>query len=393
MSAKPLLLVLLGFAIISCSGSNSLSTVNSEGTNGSNLPAKLSKAFPNLAFSSSVFLSAVPGTSQLAVVEQAGRIKVFDNIENTADIKTVLDISDVVLFGGEQGLLGLAFDPQFDQNRFVYVNYSTVNPRRNVVSRMQWDLTTNEILAATEEVILEIEQPHSNHNGGMLAFGPDNYLYIGVGDGGSGGDPQRHGQNRSTILGNVLRIDVHAEQPGSAYAIPEDNPFANDACCRPEIFSYGWRNPYRFSFDRQTGELWVPDVGQNAIEEINIVSLGGNYGWNVFEGSQPFREDPDNPNNNYLAPVFEYDHSQGSSITGGYVYRGLSIPSLMGKYVYGDYVSGNVWALELDADGSVNNSLLGTVPNPTSFGETADGEIIIVSHNSGLFKIEEAETP
>jgi glucose/arabinose dehydrogenase len=225
----------------------------------------------------------------------------------------------------------------------------------------------------------------------MLAFGPDGYLYIGVGDGGSGGDPKGHGLNTQTLLGNLLRIDVHPSNTNDPYAIPADNPFINDACCKPEIYSYGWRNPYRFSFDRITGDLWVPDVGQNEIEEINIVVSGGNYGWNAYEGTQRYAKGVVIESDDLQQPVFEYDHSEGRSITGGYVYRGKAIPSLAGQYIYGDYASGKIWALALDAQGSTTNTLIGNVRNPAGFGETADGELVIVSHNNGLFKFENTQ--
>jgi len=350
-------------------------------------------AFTQLEFDSAIFLTAVPGENRLVVVEQGGRIKVFDNDEQVVRSSTVLDISDRVLAGGEQGLLGFAFDPAFITNRYVYLNYSMRKPRRNVVSRMRWDDATAGILPASEKIILEFEQPYSNHNGGMLVFGPDDYLYIGVGDGGSGGDPQGHGQDRSTLLGNLLRLDVHPEDQSAGYAIPEDNPFVGNACCREEIFSYGWRNPYRFSFDRETGDLWVADVGQNAMEEINKVEVGANHGWNTFEGSLPFNDNQAREISDHVLPIFEYDHSQGSSITGGYVYRGEAVPSLQGKYIYADYVSGNVWALDTSTDGSNTNMLLSSVNSPSSFGETPDGEVLIVSHNNGLFKFEEKAEP
>lgn len=343
-------------------------------------------AYPNLSFDSSVFLAVVPGDNRLAVVEQVGRIKVFADDENADTTTTVLDISDRIVFRGEQGLLGLAFDPDFEKNRVVYLNYSMARPRRNVISSMRWDATTDALQVSTERIIIEIEQPFSNHNGGMLAFGPDDYLYIGVGDGGSGGDPKGHGQDTQTLLGNLLRIDVHPENTDQPYAIPADNPFVDNACCKPEIYSYGWRNPYRFSFDSETGELWAPDVGQNAIEEINKVVAGGNYGWNAFEGTRRYAKGVVIESNDLQQPVFEYKHSEGRSITGGSVYRGNAVPSLSGLYIYGDYASGKIWALELNGQGNTRNTHLGNVRGPTGFGETADGDVVIVTHNSGLYK-------
>lgn len=348
-------------------------------------------AYSNLSFDSSVFLAAVPGNNRLAVVEQAGRIKVFADDENADSTTTVLDISDQIVFRGEQGLLGLAFDPDFEQNRLIYLNYSMARPRRNVISSMRWDAATDAVQVSTERIIIEIDQPFSNHNGGMLAFGSDGYLYIGVGDGGSGGDPKGHGQDTQTLLGNLLRLDVHPDNTDQPYAIPADNPFVDDVCCKPEIYSYGWRNPYRFSFDSETGELWVPDVGQNAIEEINKVVAGGNYGWNAYEGTLRYAKGVVIESNDLQQPVFEYEHNEGRSITGGYVYRGSTVPSLNGQYIYGDYASGKIWSLDLDYQGNTRNTLLGNVRGPTGFGETADGDVVIVTHNSGLYRFKQTK--
>jgi len=385
---------LLVFSLSAC-GSNASTTLSNQEEElpvnmGGALPSNitLAAAFPSLEFDSSIFLTAVPDSNRLAVVEQGGRVEVFENVDDVAETTTVIDLTDTVLFRGEQGLLGLAFDPDFSNNRYVYLNYSMDGPRRSVISRMFWDESSNQILRETEKVIIEIEQPFSNHNGGMLAFGPDGYLYIGVGDGGSGGDPQGHGQNRSTLLGNLLRLDVHPNDATAPYEIPASNPFVNDGCCRAEIYAYGLRNPYRFSFDRATGALWVPDVGQNAIEEINIVEAGGNYGWNAFEGTQPFNNSQPAPVENIKPPVFEYDHSQGSSITGGYVYRGDELAELNGMYMFADFVSGTVWALDVDDNGNTSAASLGSVPSPTSFGEAANGEIFIVTYNSGIVRIQ-----
>ena len=388
MTAKVVSTILLAVSLIAC-GSSSNSQTASPLIQSANPVANvgLVEAFPALEFRNSIYLTAVPGSSRLAVIEQAGKLRVFENSDDVTATVTVLDLSDRLLSGGEQGLLGLAFDPDFTLNGYVYINYSMNNPRRNVISRMQWDTSEDRILPETEKIILEIEQPFSNHNGGMLAFGPDGFLYIGVGDGGSGGDPRGHGQDRTTLLGNLLRLDVHTDAVDAPYVIPASNPFVNDPCCLPEIYAYGFRNPYRFSFDRASGALWVPDVGQNAIEEINVVEAGGNYGWNVYEGTLEFSDAKGVSTLNHKPPVFEYDHSQGSSITGGYVYRGESIPSMQGMYLYADYVSNSVWALAIDADGNTRNTRLGAVRNPVSFGESADGELFIVTHNNGIVSI------
>ena len=388
MTVKTVSTILLAVSLIAC-GSNSNSQTASPLIQSANSVANvgLVEAFPALEFRNSIYLTAVPGSNRLAVIEQAGKLRVFENSDDVTETVTVLDLSDRLLSGGEQGLLGMAFDPDFTLNGFVYINYSMRNPRRNVISRMQWDTSADRILPETEKIILEIEQPFSNHNGGMLAFGPDGFLYIGVGDGGSGGDPRGHGQNRTTLLGNLLRLDVHTDAVDAPYIIPASNPFINDPCCLPEIYAYGFRNPYRFSFDRASGALWVPDVGQNAIEEINIVEAGGNYSWNSYEGTLEFSDSQGVSTQNHKPPVFEYDHGQGSSITGGYVYRGEAVPSMQGMYLYADYVSNSVWALALDADGNTRNTKLGAVRNPVSFGESADGEVFIVTYNNGIVSI------
>ena len=383
ITPKFLLLLCFCLFLVACGAHLVLPTVSVVHAQDDTLKVELEPAFTRLDFNSSIFLAAVPEEGRLVVIDQSGRIIAFDDDQDTAESKTIVDLSKHLHYGGEQGLLGLAFDPGFTENRLVYLNYTMSRPRRNVISRMQWDKSTDKLVTDSEKIILEIKQPYSNHNGGMLAFGPDGFLYIGVGDGGSGGDPKGHGQDRTTLLGNLLRIDVHPKHSASPYAIPADNPFINDSCCRPEIYSYGWRNPYRFSFDRNTGDLWVPDVGQNAMEEINRVERGGNYGWNAFEGTRRYQSGAEI---NHLLPVFEYDHSQGSSITGGYVYRGSALPSLRGNYLYADFVSGKVWALNPGRNDELTNTLLGTVRSPTSFGETADGEVYVVTYNSGIYK-------
>ena len=340
MTVKNVSTILLAVSLIACGSSSNSQTASpliQASISAANVD--LVEAFPALEFRNSIFLTAVPDSNRLVVIEQAGKLKVFENSDDVTETATVLDLSDRLLSGGEQGLLGMAFDPDFALNGYVYINYSMNHPRRNVISRMQWNTSEDKVLQESEKIILEIEQPFSNHNGGMLAFGPDGYLYIGVGDGGSGGDPRGHGQNRTTLLGNLLRLDVHPDDIDAPYAIPASNPFVNDPCCLPEIYAYGFRNPYRFSFDRDSGALWVPDVGQNAIEEINIVEAGGNYGWKIYEGTREFSDPQGVSTLNHKPPVFEYDHSQGSSITGGYVYRGEAVPSMQGMYLYADYVS------------------------------------------------------
>jgi len=352
----------------------------------------LVNAYPNLAFSAAVFASGIPGDSRLVVVEQRGVLKVFENEESEMDASVILDISGDIEFGGEQGLLGLAFDPDFQRNRHLYLHYSMVNPRRSVFSRMTWSDVSSPIDPASEQIILEVEQPYSNHNGGMLAFGPDDYLYIALGDGGSGGDPENHAQNTATLLGSMLRLDVSQLDTEEGYRIPADNPFVNNAAFRPEIFAYGLRNPFRFSFDRDNGELWLADVGQDAREEINRVIAGGNYGWRVYEGTRLFDDSQNTlPDSAFISPVFEYGHDAGYSITGGYVYRGTQLPSLSGRYIYADYGSGTIWALTMGDTGPTSNIILATARRPTSFGETNDGELLVVTQSDGIFKLQSIE--
>jgi uncharacterized repeat protein (TIGR03806 family) len=352
-------------------------------------------AFENLSFSAALFVAGVPNQDRLVVVEQGGRIIAFDNDDTTTSTQLILDLSARVVFAGEQGLLGLAFDPNFAQNGYFYLHYSTaslatpINPSRSVISRMTWDNTTDLVDTATEKIILEIEQPFSNHNGGMLAFGPDGYLYIAMGDGGSGGDPLNNAQDLTSLLGKMLRIDVDPQNQMDAYDIPLDNPFVATPSARPEIYASGLRNPFRFSFDRQSGELWLGDVGQNSLEEIDIILAGSNYGWRVLEGTQNFDASANTlPLSAFTPPVFEYGRSEGIAVIGGYVYRGSQFASLFGRYLYSDFGSGTVWALTYNGTAVTANDPLDTAPGPTSFGEDNAGELLIVSRNAGLYRLE-----
>jgi glucose/arabinose dehydrogenase len=348
------------------------------------------EVFPHLRFKSPLFLTAVPGTgSLLAVVEQAGVIKVFDGQEG-ADAVTLLDISEKVESGGEEGLLGLAFDPDFSDNGYFYVNYTVSEPDLTVVSRFTAVNEAGKLEADqdSEAIILEQSQPLSNHNGGMLAFGPDGYLYVALGDGGGQGDPDERAQDLTTILGKILRIDVASD---AVYDIPGDNPFINQPGARGEIWAYGFRNPYRFSFDRETGALWAGDVGQGNREEIDLVVRGGNYGWNLYEGSETYRNPEGRAATEFVMPVIDYGRTEGISVIGGYVYRGSLAPSLRGAYIFGDYGSGKVWALVYDeASGVVaSNVEIAEVSTVSSLGEDADGELYIISLEGGIYRLEE----
>lgn len=353
-----------------------------------NLDVMLVDAFPNLTFERPLdFQSPNDGSGRVFVVEQGGTIKVFQNDESSTLATTFLDISgNIGTTANEQGLLGMAFHPNFDSNGYFYVNY-TPSEALSVVSRFQvLGGDPNQADLGTELVILEIPQPFTNHNGGQLAFGPDGYLYIASGDGGSGGDPQNNAQTRSNLLGTILRIDVDQSENGLNYAIPIDNPFVGEANVREEIHAYGLRNPWRMSFDTQTGDLWSGDVGQGEREEINIIQSGGNYGWKLFEGTSCFSGACDDTG--LIAPIFEYDHdANDESITGGFVYRGAAIPALVGKYVYADFISGRIWALDLD--GSNNQLLVESGLNIASFGTDAEQELYICAFDGTIYRFQE----
>ncbi len=348
-------------------------------------------AFPNLMFDKPVGIyNAGDGRNRLFVVEQEGVIRVFENSKNTTSSNVFLDIIDRVLFGGEKGLLGLTFHPDFANNGYFYVDYTTDNPRRTVIARYSVSSANSNAANSTSEVIiLEVEQPYANHNGGQIAFGPDNYLYIALGDGGSGGDPLGNGQNPSTLLGSILRIDVDSSSDDKNYSIPSDNPFiGNNEGYQEEIFAYGLRNPWRFSFDPFTEWLWAADVGQNRREEVDIVEKGRNYGWNTMEGSLCYSP-PSGCNQTGLElPIWEYDHSLGNSITGGFVYLGAELTELRSAYVYGDWGSGRIWAIWYNGSGDpVNKEIVDTAINIPSFGVDETNELYICSYAGEIYKL------
>ncbi|MGA7075994.1 MAG: PQQ-dependent sugar dehydrogenase [Halobacteriota archaeon] len=349
------------------------------------------KAFPNVQFRDPVGIyNAGDGSNRLFVVEQAGVIKVFENNESVTAATVFLNISDRVTSGGELGLLGLAFPRQFNESGFFYVYYTADNPLRSVVSRFSVSQANGrQADANSEQVLLQVDQPFPNHNGGQISFGPNGYLYIGLGDGGSEGDPFGNGQNRSTLLGKILRIDVSSASGSSNYSIPRDNPFVgNLQAYREEIYAYGLRNPWRFSFDPVTGRLWAGDVGQNRIEEIDIVKSGGNYGWNIMEGSLCYSP-PSGCNQTGLSlPIWEYNHTIGYSVIGGFVYRGATFPELTGAYVYGDYGSGRIWTLRYDGKNGTNSELAGTGLHITSFGVDQKGELYICASDGNIYRLQ-----
>lgn len=367
------------------------SDTSNEGEASYNANYKTEVAFPGLSFRRPVDLQYVPdGSNRLFVLEQAGIISVFPN-DRTADTKkTFLDIrAQVDDSGNEEGLLGLAFHPDYADNGYFYVNYTASNPDRTVISRFTVSSAPDQANATSEKVILTFEQPYSNHNGGQVGFGPDGYLYIAVGDGGSGGDPQGHGQNRKTLLGTILRIDVDKEEGGKAYGIPPDNPFANNTSgYREEIYAYGLRNPWRFSFDPETGTLWTGDVGQNAYEEIDIIEKGGNYGWNSLEGNHCYEPRNDCDRTGKIAPIHEYPRHEGISVTGGFVYRGPTLEALTGKYIYADFGTRNVWALDNSNPGKiVNSKLLQADFAISSFGVDQDDELYLCGFDGKIHRL------
>lgn len=342
----------------------------------------LVEAFPELRFQRPVLLTHAPDQSnRLYVVEQGGSIRVFPNRPGASTAEVFFDIRKATanrfIDGGEQGLLGLAFDPNFSRNGRFYVNYTAAAPRRTVIAR--YELMSpghSAVNYESETVLLEVPQDYSNHNGGMIAFGPDGYLYIGMGDGGSGGDPRNRAQDMQSLLGKMLRIDTNGKAPA-------DNPFSRGEG-RPEIWALGLRNPWRFSFDRVTGQLWAGDVGQNAIEEINLIEAGKNYGWRAYEGNQIIRQQEAEQVLAHQAPIFAYSHREGQSVTGGVIYRGADYPALQGWYFFADFVSGQLWGLD-SANGATVK--LARLNNPAAFGEDEAGEVYVVSYTGKIFRI------
>jgi glucose/arabinose dehydrogenase len=331
------------------------------------------------------------GTNRLFIVERPGVIKVLQPGASTPTV--FLDIrSRITSSGGEQGLLGLAFHPLHESNGRFFVFYTRVGDGTLVIA--EYGLTGNRNVADPDETVL-LTIPHSsftNHNGGMLAFGPDNFLYIGVGDGGGSNDPPGNGQNVNTLLGKLLRIDIDTPGGGDLYSSPATNPFFGTTNGEDEIFSYGLRNPWRFSFDRSTGQLWLADVGQGAFEEVNSPMVnGGNYGWDPFEGFACTSTNPENCDTTGLIfPVFDYSHSGGRcSITGGYVYRGSQGAVADGTYVYGDFCSGEI----LGWNGSAQSVLLDTTLMISSFGEDEAGELYVVNLNGSVSRIASTTPP
>jgi glucose/arabinose dehydrogenase len=376
-------------------------------------PVQVQLAFPNIKwtgwddgsesgkinpFRPIVLTHAGDGSNRIFVVEQHGVIHSFKNDDAVKESKVFLDISDRVSYldkQNEEGFLGLAFHPKFKQNGEFFVFYTESRSKLvNVLSRFRVKKDDPTVAdPASEEILLKIEKPYWNHDGGCIVFGPDGYLYISHGDGGAGGDPQKNGQNLKTLLGKVLRIDVDKKADGKNYAIPKDNPFVSEKDARPEIWAYGLRNVWRMAFDRETGVLWGGDVGQNVWEEIIFIERGGNYGWSNRESLHPFGSEGVWVNPKMIEPIWEYAHHLvGNSITGGAVYRGKKVPELQGQYLYADYVTTKMFALRYDAkkkrvteNHPVENPKLAV----TSFGEDEEGELyalVVDARGRGIFR-------
>lgn len=358
----------------------------------------LQVAFPELTFTRPVDLQhAGDGSDRLFVLEQEGVIRVFRNDPDVSESAVFLDIRDRVDdSSNEEGLLGLAFHPDYGDNGFFYVNYTTSGPNQTRISRFSVsESDSNAADPESELVVLAVERPFSNHNAGQLAFGPtDGYLYITTGDGGSAGDPQENGQNLTTLLGSILRIDVDSTSQGRNFTIPPDNPFAgNEEGYREEIYAYGLRNPWRMSFDPETGQLWAGDVGQNEWEEIDVIESGRNYGWNTMEGFHCFDPPQDCDTSGLTLPVWEYGHNLGNSITGGHVYRGSGVPELEGLYIYADFGSGAIWSLRSDGPGEPENTLLvDSSLNISTFGVDESGELYLCAFDGMIYRFEPETT-
>ncbi len=382
------LVALLGFLLIWTNSpiANLAASKHTQEPSPSTVRIKLEPVLSGL--SSPLYITnAHDGANRLFILEQAGRIRVLQ--PGAGSTSVFLDISSKLISGGEQGLLGLAFHPQFSTNRRFFVDYTRRSDGATVIAEYRASASNPNIADTGETILLTIAQPFSNHNGGMVEFGPDGYLYIGMGDGGSANDPGNRAQNTQQLLGKILRIDVDQPDGAQPYSSPVTNPYFGADPGRDEIFAIGLRNPWRFSFDRANGDLYVGDVGQNAWEEVDIVTLGGNYGWRVMEANHCTNLGPASCGAPGFTPaIAEYGHTGGRcSITGGYVYRGSKGSLPLGSYVYGDYCTGEIFLLE----GGAQSLLLDTNLAISSFGEDEDGEIYVVNLNGTVSRIGNAD--
>lgn len=346
--------------------------------------------FADVDFERPLWVGTFPDRpAEYLVIEQPGTaIRIT---AKGAEARPFIDLGDIVKLPKgytEEGLLGLAFHPGWATNRMVFLWFTTRRGGKlqTVLSRWKADAAGTAVDPASEAVLFAVDQPFTNHNGGDLHFGRDGMLYLGLGDGGSGGDPHGNGQKMDTLLGKIVRLDVDRGANGQNYSIPADNPFVGRPGVRGEIWAYGLRNPWRMSFDPVTGELWTGDVGQNAREEVDVIVKGGNYGWKAREGFSPFKNGEKQPG--MIDPVHDYDRDAGKSITGGYVYRGKAIPALTGAYVFGDYASRRIWALQRVPGGRPVVKELAKAPNGiSSFGRDAAGEILMTCFNGKVYRL------
>jgi glucose/arabinose dehydrogenase len=387
----PALIVLLA----GCGGGNGGGNQNPPGLPGPPQPAavRTQQVFAGVALTEPTALRQAPNdATRWFALGKAGLITVFDNDPVNAAGSPFLNISARVLNSGEAGLLGMAFHPDFANNGEVYVSY--VAPGLvSVISRFQSFDGNQTLDPMSEQILLTVGQPAANHNGGDLHFGPDGYLYVSFGDGGGSGDPQGNGQNTASLPGSMIRIDVDI---AAGYDIPPTNPFAGNPPCVqgyggancPEIYAWGFRNPWRFSFDSATGELWVGDVGQGTWEEVDRVELGENYGWNTREGAHCFSPSSGCTTTGLTDPISEYNHSLGNSITGGYVYHGTAIPALQGDYIFGDFGSGRLWSVPANSPiGTSPSEIADTTHSISAFAEGADGELFVVDFGGSIHQI------
>ena len=346
-------------------------------------PIGLTPALGGRSFDQPIELGAYPG-GRVFVAEQSGIVLLLDR--DGENERTLLDLRSVVRFGGEEGLLSVALDPAFGENGQLWVYYSPAEgPLRTRLSRFTVD--DDAVDGASELVVLEVEQPFANHNGGSVRFGPDGMLYLSLGDGGAGGDPFGNGQDPSNLLSTIVRIDVRNASPEQPYVVPPDNPGRTIPDAREEVWAYGLRNPWRMAFDPATGTLWIGDVGQNEVEEINIGQAGANYGWDILEGNDCFEPPSGCDTAGTVPPVATYGHVEGNcSVTGGVVYRGAAVPSVAGAYLFGDFCSGRIWALVADLDSEP--VLVATSERRImSFGVDVDGEVYVLTFNGPILRI------
>ena len=381
------------FTLVACGSPQAAAGTPGTGTPDTSSPqVRLEPVVSDLAQPTSV-VSADDGSGRLFITQKTGLVRVIKNGQTLS--APFLDLTGAVSTSSEQGLLGIAFHPDYAQNGRFFVNY-TRQDGATVIAEYAVSDDPNVADSSAKKVLLTIAQPYSNHNGGDLVFGPDGYLYIGTGDGGAGGDPHGNAQNKAALLGKMLRIDVTTAN-SEPYGIPADNPFVGSAGARPEVWAYGLRNPWRFSFDRKTGDLWLADVGQNAFEEVDYQpksSKGGeNYGWNIMEADSCYNDaEPTAPlktcaEQGLVKPVLAYSHSVGQSVTGGYVYRGQVVPALQGRYLYGDFVSGTLWSAAAQGDGSYQSTrLLDSGFNVVAFGEDETGELYVADFSGTLYR-------